>query len=171
MELNLAVLKLYQFNPAARNNDVVTTILLKSLMAMPSPDLQLALCLIGASSRTEDHDAVVELANLLETTKFVAFWDALGSSSVAGPISQIAGFADAIRLFAKGVIEATFQTISLPELAQLLGLDAGEAEARANDYGWDVDAGLVSIPHNEFNQAKAKEIKENLSFSKVHKVF
>ncbi|KAE8213457.1 hypothetical protein CF327_g3028 [Tilletia walkeri] len=47
---NLAILKLYQFNPSDFNYVVVINILLKALTASPLPDFQLCLSLLGEAS-------------------------------------------------------------------------------------------------------------------------
>lgn len=44
---NLAVLKLYQFNPDLYNPDVVVNVLLKALCAAPMPDFNLCVALLG----------------------------------------------------------------------------------------------------------------------------
>lgn len=46
LEANLAVLKLYQFNPASFKKEVVVQILLKALTNLPHTDFVLCKCLI-----------------------------------------------------------------------------------------------------------------------------
>lgn len=46
LNLNLAVLKLYQFNPSHINMDLIVRILLQSLTALPDNDFTLCLCLL-----------------------------------------------------------------------------------------------------------------------------
>ncbi|KNC54207.1 eukaryotic translation initiation factor 3 subunit K [Thecamonas trahens ATCC 50062] len=176
VELNLAVLKLYQFNPQlyqfnpqATNEEIISLVLAKAMMALPAPDFQLALYLIPEAALTDMHRSLVDLANLLDTAKFRAFWDAFGSSPAEDLLGSIAGFGDAIRGFAASVVSSTFQLIDLSELADLLFLDQAAAAAYAEKAGWAVDSdnATVSIPLNEFNQAKAKEIKEDIRFEQI----
>merc|ERR1712093_378826 len=104
VELNLAVLKLYQFNPQATNEEIISLVLAKAMMALPAPDFQLALYLIPEAALTDMHRSLVDLANLLDTAKFRAFWDAFGSSPAEDLLGSIAGFGDAIRGFAASVV-------------------------------------------------------------------
>lgn len=49
LEANLAVLKLYQFNPQLTEKSVVVKILLKALTSLPNTDFVLCKCLIESS--------------------------------------------------------------------------------------------------------------------------
>jgi translation initiation factor 3 subunit K len=47
LEANLALLKLYQFNPEKTNTSVVSQILIKAMMNLPSSDFLLCMCLVS----------------------------------------------------------------------------------------------------------------------------
>ncbi len=49
LEANLAVLKLYQFNPQMTEKSIVVKILLKALTSLPNTDFVLCKCLIESS--------------------------------------------------------------------------------------------------------------------------
>ena len=75
LEANLAVLKLYQFNPNTTKKSVVVKILLKALTALPNTDFVLCKCLIDSSLLDEEPiNIIVNFHNLLETCKFEQFW-------------------------------------------------------------------------------------------------
>ncbi|CAG2176276.1 unnamed protein product, partial [Oppiella nova] len=67
LEANLAVLKLYQFNPSQTKKQTVIKILLKALTALPNTDFVLCKCLIDSTLLEEENIALItSLHNLLE---------------------------------------------------------------------------------------------------------
>lgn len=92
LEANLAVLKLFQFNPHLIVKTIIEQILLKALTAMPNTDFVLCKCLIDPSLvrdtlililffivifiqlEEEPIDKIINLHCLLETCKFEDFW-------------------------------------------------------------------------------------------------
>merc|ERR550519_1664984 len=78
LEANLAVLKLYQFNPSMYQTQITATILLKALTNLPNSDIILCKCLIETGRlREEPVTKVLKLADFLETAQFTNFWAAL----------------------------------------------------------------------------------------------
>lgn len=83
LEANLAILKLYQFNPHCFRADVVVNILLKALTNLPHTDFVICKCLIDMQL-AEESEALREmlvLHNLLETCHFREFWVMLSGTS------------------------------------------------------------------------------------------
>jgi translation initiation factor 3 subunit K len=76
LEANLAILKLYQFNPHCFRADVVVNILLKALTNLPRTDFIICKCLIDMQLADESDGIrdVIVLHNLLETCHFKEFW-------------------------------------------------------------------------------------------------
>lgn len=76
LEANLAILKLYQFNPTCFRPEVVVNILLKALTNLPHTDFILCKCLIDlqASDESEPIRQVYQLHTQLETCQFKEFW-------------------------------------------------------------------------------------------------
>ncbi|KAF6034263.1 hypothetical protein EB796_007430 [Bugula neritina] len=96
LEANLAVLKLYQFNPSYYQTPVTMRILLKALTNLPHTDFILCKSLLdGARIDDESVQKVIHLANLLECCQFTAFWANLEEE--ADLVADIAGFQDSIR--------------------------------------------------------------------------
>ncbi|PWS22484.1 hypothetical protein DKP78_18145, partial [Enterococcus faecium] len=78
LEANLAVLKLYQFNPAYFQTTVTSQILLKALTNLPHTDFTLCKCMIDQTHQEERPiRQILYLGNLLETCHFQAFWTSL----------------------------------------------------------------------------------------------
>jgi len=96
LEANLAVLKLYQFNPNQTKKQTVIKILLKALTALPNTDFVLCKCLIDSTLLEEENIALItSLHNLLETCRFQEFWREL---SIRPQLIQgITGFENSIQ--------------------------------------------------------------------------
>merc|ERR1712080_448129 len=75
LEANLALLKLYQFNPTHNNMAVVVQILLKALTNLPHTDFVLCKCLLSQDVLDEAQvKTILYLADLLEMCQFKIFW-------------------------------------------------------------------------------------------------
>jgi len=167
LEANLAVLKLYQFNPAYYQTSVTTQILLKALTNLPHTDFVLCKCLLDQSHLEEvPVKTVMYLAELLETCQFRLFWVAIQQSPEI--IAGITGFEDSIRMFICHVVGITYQTIERQVLQELLG---GISEPHVRQWivknEWkELPNGLVFITNQEEN-IKTKNITEKIDFDSV----
>ena len=86
LDANLAVLKLYQFHPDTTNVAVVSKILLKALMKLPSTDY--ITCSYLIPERVQEMEliaSIASLASLLETCSFRQFWTAVRSPPFGSP--------------------------------------------------------------------------------------
>lgn len=120
LEANLAVLKLYQFNPNLLNLKITHLILLKALTNFPHTDFTLCKCLLlPAQMNDEIVKDIIFLADILEKCDFELFWSKIHYTP--DMVVNIAGFFDSIRKYACHVVGITFQTIRREYLAALLG--------------------------------------------------
>lgn len=122
LEANLAVLKLYQFNPKYLNLEITYLILLKALTNFPHTDFTLCKCLLLPAQMKDD--TVIEiifLADILEKCDFELFWSKILSTEHTEHIASVTGFYDSIRKYVCHVIGITFQTIARDYLVRLLG--------------------------------------------------
>jgi translation initiation factor 3 subunit K len=170
LEANLAVLKLYQFNPQMTEKSIVVKILLKALTSLPNTDFVLCKCLIESSLLEEDPlNTILNLHQLLETCRFQEFWREL----IARPqlIVGITGFEDSIRKFICHVIKITYQTIEKTSLRSLLGgLADNQLSFWMNQNGWkDIENGFVFISNQDEN-IKTKNITEKIDLENVAQV-
>nr|VZI06530.1 unnamed protein product [Spirometra erinaceieuropaei] len=124
-EANLAMLRLYQFNPELFNVDAVRLILLKAVANLPYTDITLCKYLIQTDRLMEEPLCkIVELGNLLETCQFHKFWEALEENpEVAGSISD---WESSVRSFIAYVIDTTYQRISKSLLMSLLNITSDD---------------------------------------------
>ncbi|NXY21214.1 EIF3K factor, partial [Atrichornis clamosus] len=191
LEANLAVLKLYQFNPAFFQTGVTAQILLKALTNLPHTDFTLCKCMIDqahvswglefqgeppgeppfsssgflGSSPQEERPIrqILYLGELLETCHFQSFWQALDENMEL--LEGITGFEDSVRKFICHVVGITYQHIDRWLLAEMLG-DLSESQLRVwmSKYGWtEPEPGRILISNQEEN-IKPKNIVEKIDF-------
>ncbi|NXA57437.1 EIF3K factor, partial [Nothocercus julius] len=191
LEANLAVLKLYQFNPAFFQTTVTAQILLKALTNLPHTDFTLCKCMIdqahvscragrGVGGRVGTLGKVsvafltllrwetpirqiLYLGELLETCHFQSFWQALDENMEL--LDGITGFEDSVRKFICHVVGITYQHIDRWLLAEMLG-DLSDAQLKVwmSKYGWtETEPGKIFICNQE-ESIKPKNIVEKIDF-------
>ncbi|XP_045602587.1 eukaryotic translation initiation factor 3 subunit K [Procambarus clarkii] len=167
LEANLALLKLYQFNPGKYQNTVACTILMKALTNLPHTDFVLCKCLLG---QEQMDDIIIKrimyLHDLLEMCQFNMYWKM--NATYSELITDIKDFHDSIRKYICHVITITYQHIEKNVLAQLLGgIDEVALQHWMTKYGWkETDDGYVFIANQE-ETVKTKNITEKIEFDSV----
>lgn len=120
---NKALLKNYQVNDDIMNVEVVSNILILSLMRLPTTDyLSLSYLIPPRALANTNIKSIQKCADLLERGKFFEFWE----EYVNAPESlytPVAGFVDAIRFFILSNIRDTYKSIPKSVLQQQLGLN------------------------------------------------
>ncbi|GAB6020520.1 Eukaryotic translation initiation factor 3 subunit K [Chamberlinius hualienensis] len=167
LEANLAVLKLYQFNPNLYQSRIATLILLKAITNLPHTDFVLCKCLLDQNNlQNPGIVAVKNLADLLEGCQFRIFWSEIEKSR--NLILEITGFEDSIRKFICHVIGITYQTIERHVLAELLGgIPDPQLRQWMTKYGWkEMPSGMVFISTQD-EIIKTKNITEKIDFESV----
>lgn len=100
LDANLALLKLYQFNPNHFQTLVTAHILLKALTNLPHADFVLCKCLIDNSKLEEEGllHKIIDLSDLLERCQFREFWSLLRKEdkNYNDVVSSVNGFEDGI---------------------------------------------------------------------------
>ncbi|KAF9229486.1 ARM repeat-containing protein [Gyrodon lividus] len=181
---NIAILKLYQFNPDLFNPDVVVNILLKALTAEPFPDFNLCISLLDdrpPNVNTDEPDPLpillpilTNLYDFLHQCRFPAFWTFYKSEQLESLREnytiECVGFEDAIREVAARAVKATFTRIGLERLGTYVDLSGPGLDAWVAKQGWVTDGGVVSIPPNPDNQIESVVIRENVKLPQLAKV-
>ncbi|KAF7306667.1 Eukaryotic translation initiation factor 3 subunit K [Mycena indigotica] len=181
---NLAILKLYQFNPELYNPDVVINILIKALTTSPLPDFNLSISLLderSINSSLEEPDPVPALLptlkrlnDLLYKCRFPAFWELYQSAELEhlrdNYTVECVGFEDSVREVAIRAVKATFTRISAERLASYLDLNGTDLAAFVQKKGWKMEAGVIEIPPNPDNQIEATVVQENIKLSQITKL-
>merc|ERR1711981_137606 len=177
LEANLALLKLYQFNPQQMNMPYVEMVLLKALTNLPHSDFSLCKSLLTVDVLEADQTikTITYLADLLETCMFKEFWAKL--RTLPDLVRPIAGFEDSIRKFVCHVVGITYQRIQEETLCQLLGLvdkkgavDENSVNHWISKNGWKaatVDSAYVLISSSMEESIKTKKITEKIDLESV----
>ncbi|KAM3875548.1 eukaryotic translation initiation factor 3 subunit K isoform 2-T2 [Diretmus argenteus] len=144
LEANLAVLKLYQFNPAYFQTQVTSQILLKALTNLPHTDFTLCKCMID-QTHTEERPIrqILYLGNLLETCHFQSFWTSLEENREL--IDGITGFEDSVRKYT-------------------------QVKAWMSKYGWTENEDGQIFIFNQEESVKPKNIVEKIDFESVSSI-
>ncbi|KAI0374249.1 initiation factor 3 [Pilatotrama ljubarskyi] len=185
---NLAILKLYQFNPDLYNPDVVINILIKALTSSPFPDFSLCISLLDdrptpPPANPDEPDPLPQLLPvlsrlhaLLQQCRFPQFWALYRSDAVEALRDnytvECVGFEDAVRDVAIRAVKAAFTSIGSARLGSYLDLSGDELNAYVEKLGWTIDAstGVVSIPPNPDNQIESTVVQENIQLPQLTKV-
>jgi translation initiation factor 3 subunit K len=173
---NLALLKLYQFNPHLLQTETTTNILAKALTVFPSPAFSLSLALLpahtqpfGASDNSaaqssdfvESIQKLSHLNTLLESAQYALFWSTFNSDDLYADLAaDVAGFEELVRVRIAVEVGKAFREISADALAQWFDLKSREALQKfvTDVCGWEVEGSLVRVPKNRENEARS-EIK------------
>ncbi|CAG2250249.1 EIF3K [Mytilus edulis] len=170
LEANLAVLKLYQFNPNHYQTTVAAQVLLKALTNLPHTDFTLCKCLIDLNKQEEEPIMkVMHIAEMLEMCQFKSFWECLKiDQELSASVHVITGFEDSIRKFVCHVVSTTYQTIPFDTLTELLGnIPESQVKQWISKYGWSLqNDGNIYITNQEEN-IKTKNITEKITFESV----
>ncbi|KAK7463758.1 hypothetical protein VKT23_005696 [Stygiomarasmius scandens] len=184
---NLAILKLYQFNPDLYNPDVVINILIKALAAAPAPDFNLCISLLDERLQNASLDEpdplppllpiLQGLHHLLYRCRFPAFWRAYRSDDLEALRDnytiECAGFEDSIREVVIRAVKSTFTRIGTDRLGLYLDLNTPEdLNAFVEKLGWTLDSSgtVVNVPPNPDNQIEATVVQENIKLPQLTKV-
>ncbi|CAL1696009.1 unnamed protein product [Somion occarium] len=183
---NLAILKLYQFNPDLYNPDVVINILIKALTAYPFPDFNLCISLLDERPFPANPDepdplpsllpVLTSLYNLLQQCRFPAFW-ALYRSDKAESLRdnytvECVGFEDSVREVVIRAVTPAFKRIGTDRLSTYLDLSGDDLTAYIEKLGWSLDAesGVATLPLNPDNQIVSTVVQENIQLPQLTKI-
>ena len=159
-EANLALLKLYQFHPTQTKLDVVSLLLLKSLMHLPNNDYRMCTYLCSEQIFSDPTVvAIVQAASHLEKCAFRSFWAHL-ASSLTELIPTIAGFEEAIRTFMLDTMQCLYQSVPIAHVRESLNVNDSSLKPIIEARSWAVDGEIVKIPLNENNQARPQTIEQ-----------
>ncbi|KAJ2161864.1 hypothetical protein GGF46_001172 [Coemansia sp. RSA 552] len=171
---NLALLKMYQFNPPMLDLDVVRRILAKALVSMSQGDFNLCLYLLSEEICQDASVAkLLALRDSLERAQFDSFWSEMygGDEDEESVVDGIAGFDNGLRKLVLAEITSTYQTIQARLVGKMVNLDEEAVLRLAKEHGWAVsDAGIVSLPLRGDNEAKTTVIKESIQFEQLTKI-
>ncbi|EPS44593.1 hypothetical protein H072_1413 [Dactylellina haptotyla CBS 200.50] len=174
---NLALLKLYQFNPHLARDETITNILVKALTVFPSSDFSLCCHLLPpnlltptpntqASDLAEAVQKLTGLNSLLESCQFKEFWNTLDSDDLyADLIADVSGFEDTIRTRIAGVTNSSMREVTRELLEGFLNLTDDKFDTFVKETaGWSIEGDVITIPINKDNEAKPTITRESVKF-------
>ncbi|KAI9777688.1 MAG: hypothetical protein M1839_008607 [Geoglossum umbratile] len=189
---NLALLKLYQFNPHLTRDETITNILVKALTVFPNPDFSLCLHLLPPhilitpqhnNNPTTDaplSEAVQKLnvlSNHLAAAQYTAFWQTLDSDDLyADLVADVSGFEELMRVRIAVTVSQAVREIERSVLEGWLSLQGAEFERFVREVcGWEVGVdeegvGVVKVPLNKENEAKGTVVRENVKFDQFSRM-
>ncbi|KAH7095045.1 eukaryotic translation initiation factor 3 subunit K [Paraphoma chrysanthemicola] len=186
---NLALLKLYQFNPHLSRDETVTNILVKALTMFPNPDFSLGLSLLpshvlaplnssahnpaaGDAPLSEAVQKLNELRNLLEGADYSTFWSTLDSDDLyADLIADVSGFEELMRVRIAATVSQAVREVDRSILESWLSLDGSDFEHFVGSVcGWTIDGAKIKVPINKDNEAKGTVVRENVKFDQFSRV-
>ncbi|QDS77958.1 hypothetical protein FKW77_001661 [Venturia effusa] len=186
---NLALLKLYQFNPTLSKDETITNILVKALTVFPSPDFSLCLSLLpphtlqsspSKASNPAAGDAPLPeavqklniLNNLLSSADYGNFWTTLDSDDLyADLVADVVGFEELMRVQIAVEISKGFREVQRSVLEDWLSLKGAELdEFLKNICGWEIKGDTVVVPPNRDNKAEGTVVRENVKFEQFSRL-
>ncbi|KAL4779573.1 COP9 signalosome [Aspergillus varians] len=183
---NLALLKLYQFNPHLLQPETVTNVLVKALTVFPSPAFSLCLALLPAYTRpfpstaaeaqsaqssdfVESVQKLARLSSLLESAQYAQFWSTLNSDDLyADLVADVAGFEELVRIRIAVEVGKTFREINVEVLEQWLDVRNHESLEKfvTEVCGWEVEKSgpntIIKVPTNKENEARSEVKSERV---------
>jgi len=168
---NLAVLKLYQFNPDQINFKYISAILTKALTALPDPDFNLCLALLNLDICNDPTiSRLYELQKALEQCRFKDFWTLMADGETKNIVECCVGFENSIREFISLTIENSFVTISKDEISGYLNLNGNDLDGYAKSRNWVLNDNVFTLPTVKENEDKPKIVKENVKFEQLTQI-
>ncbi|KAH8856027.1 Eukaryotic translation initiation factor 3 subunit K [Schistosoma japonicum] len=169
-EANLALLRLYQFNPERFNAECAKLVLLKAIVSMNHWDFTLCKYLIHLEHLSKEpllH--VVQLGFLLETCRFTEFWMKVKENPKL--VSAISGFRESVCKFIVQIISQTYQRISKILLMNFLDIQENELIQFCKKYQWSetIDENNVQLilVNNHEENIKSVKIRERVNFDSI----
>lgn len=170
LEANMAILKLFQFNPSQFSSEIVEKVLLKALTNLPHPDFILCELLIDSTKLSVGNiPEIIIMHQRLELCQFKKFWAELEEQESL--YKSISGFQDSIRNYICHVIGITYQNIKSTLLRGHLGLGKPEQDEDYNSWlekkGWVLNEdGYVKVANQE-DKIKTINITEKIELEQV----
>jgi hypothetical protein len=128
LEVNLSILKIMSIHTGLEDATLIRKVLLLAISAYPQNDFSLCMFQIPERLHTGDKlKRVIDIAHLLELTKFSLFWREAESSK---ELDECTNWRGKIRGFITEVVMLTYNKIELADFAELVNLKDDKKAAR-----------------------------------------
>ncbi|EDQ90703.1 uncharacterized protein MONBRDRAFT_15993 [Monosiga brevicollis MX1] len=166
LDVCLAILKLYQFNPTYFNLPTACTVLLKALTGMPDNDFFLCASLLTVESQQQRPiQQLMYLHQLLESCRFAEFWVRCGRPAITRPLFvTVVGFVETIREYAAYIIQSTYQHVSVDVVREMTNIkDAAALEEFAKSHEWTKEGDNYMVSRKD-DVVVSKTVVEKIEF-------
>jgi len=181
---NLALLKLYQFNPHLNRDETTTNILVKALTVFPSPDFSLCLSLLPPyvllpASKTPSNGSLTEavqqlstLHNQLNNAQYADFWNSLSDDDLYADLTaDVVGFEEIMRIRIAVVVSQCMQEVGRSVLEGWLNVSGEKFDKFVKDVcGWTIEGDKVKVPLNKENEARSVVQRETVKFDQFSRM-
>ena len=168
-DANFSLLKLYQFSPQQRNNDICFKILAKALFH--KDDFMACFYFLPSSMQSmEPFETLHRLSKDLESASFAEFWNRIKTVEL---FNDIKGFKNSARIEIAKILALSYQQIPMPVVAKFLDYTVSSAELGSFllEQNWVLDKDVVLIPSNTQNKPRAKKFEESIQLHQVAPLF
>eukprot|EP00010_Vexillifera_abyssalis_P007822 CAMPEP_0201544540 /NCGR_PEP_ID=MMETSP0173_2-20130828/1174_1 /ASSEMBLY_ACC=CAM_ASM_000268 /TAXON_ID=218659 /ORGANISM="Vexillifera sp., Strain DIVA3 564/2" /LENGTH=225 /DNA_ID=CAMNT_0047952695 /DNA_START=27 /DNA_END=704 /DNA_ORIENTATION=+ len=162
-EANLALLKLYQYEPSTFQTNIVQNILILAMMQLPSTHFLQCTYLLP-SEKDASLTAILTLQTLLESAQFEKFWSTVDHDMV----KHIPSFETSIQKYIIRTLSITFQKIRCDQFSKAVNVtdqSALSALVEANSLTKNDD--FINFPANEDNQQGPTKLVENVRWEQI----
>lgn len=166
-ESNRELLKLYAVSPDMIKLDILSRLLLKALLELPSPDFFTSMYLVSESLHTlEPLKVLLKLHGLLETCQFKRFWKEVDTFKANAANAAVLNFAEvkefdtAIRRFVSRTVASTYSSITASQLKELWNAtDKKVFEELVAAAGWTLADEGKTVVIRALPSAASKDVK------------
>jgi hypothetical protein len=156
----LAVLRLYLVFPETAKQPVVASCLATALQRLPDSHFTLCLHLVPEALQSDAEVAqLVQLHSNLEA----AAWKAAWATAASSPRTATPAFSDAMRRYVASTVASVYRSLPADVAQEALnfrGDDAALAAWVAQQPGWAIQGGVVTVPRTESNDPKPAALGE-----------
>ncbi|CAK9297359.1 unnamed protein product [Gordionus sp. m RMFG-2023] len=171
LDLNLAILKLYQLFPSYSDPMIASCILLKALMKIPKNDFLLCKYLLTEDLiLNENIETILKLNNYLGNADYVKFWELLNVKSTL--IKGIHEFENTIRFFILGNIASTFKNVKRNYVLEQVNMKDNDPSFDRLIYnmGWKQEFDDIIMDSTRISLLKNKNIGEKFDIDTIKKL-
>lgn len=165
LDVLLAVLRLYLVFPEAAKQSVVASCLATALQRLPDSHFTLCLHLVPEALQS---DAEVSQLVQLHGSLDAAAWKAAWATAASSPRTATPAFTEAMRRYVASTLASVYRSLPADVAQEALnfarGDDAAFAAWVAQQPGWVLQGGAITVPRTESNDPKPATVGEAIPF-------
>ena len=164
----LAVLRLYLVFPETAKQPVVASCLATALQRLPDAHFSLCLHLVPEALQSDGEvSQLVQLHSSLDACSWKAAW----ATAASCPRTATPAFSDALRRYVASTLAAVYRSLPADVAVEALNLARGDDAALAawvaQQPGWALQGGVITVPRSESNEPKPVTVGEAIPFAQL----